>query len=80
MKIIIENNDFSNTRGVFIFCNGKRLQNKIGGMHPNDFSEDDILELLGYKKFKQYENGKFEFAVTQKELFALTEDYKFYKP
>jgi len=80
MKITIENNDFSQTRGCFIFCDGKRIQNKQGGMFPHDFDENDIYELLGEKRFSQYSKGKFEFNLTKKEIFSATEDMRYYTP
>lgn len=57
MKISIESNDSSNSRGNNIYCNGKMLSNKDGGIHANDFSEDEIETLLGNKKFAQYQKG-----------------------
>jgi hypothetical protein len=80
MKLIIENNDFSTQRGYEVFCNGKRLQNKAGGMFPFDFSDDDIYQLLGEKKYSQFQDGKYEFDVPKKQIFAATEDMRFYTP
>lgn len=80
MKVEINEFDASQTRGSKVFVNGKKLQNKQGGMFPYDFDENDILELLGEKRFKQYENGKYVFNLTKTEIFTATNDINYYTP
>lgn len=80
MKVKIINDDFSQTHGSFVFVNGKKINNKRGGMFPFEFDENDIFELLGEKRYSQYENGKYEFEMTKRELFNATNDITFYTP
>jgi hypothetical protein len=80
MKVEIKNDDFSHTRGSFVYVDGKKVYNKQGGMFPFDFDENDILDLLGEKRYSQYEKGKYIFELTRKEIFNGTNDSRFYKP
>jgi hypothetical protein len=58
------------THGYEIECNGKRLHNVNAGMHPKEFSEEEIEFLLGgdYTKFEQ---GKYQFNIPKWKLDAI---------
>lgn len=80
MKVEIINDDPSGTRGFKIRANEKRVLCPKPGMFPYDWDESEILELLGEKRYNQFLNGKNQFELTKKEIFAASNDISFYRP
>jgi hypothetical protein len=80
MKIEIQNTDPSGVNGYYVWnlAEKKRIRSK-SERFPMHWDDDDIHELLGESKYKQFENGKFIFDVTNKQLFLATNDYNFYR-
>jgi len=81
MKIEIRNNDFSATRGYEVYdLNNRRFIQGKSAMFPRDFSEYEVLDLLGENNYKKFEQGKFTFELTKKQIFAATNDINYYQP
>jgi len=80
--IEILNEDSSRCSGYKIWHKekSKHLSNLKGSFPKREFSEEDILDLIGIKEYNKFEEGKYEFIVTNKSLFKLTEDYSFFHP
>lgn len=83
MKVVITSqDDGSNTRGSTVICNDKIVRPPKPTIYnfQREWSEDEILDLLGDKRFKQYQNGKYKFDLTKKEIFDASNDFRFYTP
>lgn len=79
MNIEIITDDLSQCQGHQIFIKEKgRFINK-GGFNGRDFSDDEIFELLGSKKYKLFEGGKTKFKLTKFDLYQATKDLDFYE-
>lgn len=64
MKISIINDDLSGCSGSKIWVNEKTISNvNQKGFRPKEFSEEEILHLIGQKNFEKYENGTYIFDV-----------------
>lgn len=69
MKISIVNDDMSGQSGHKIYIENKSIQNgNAKGFRTREFSEDEILHLIGGKNYTKFENGKYEFDVPKWKL------------
>lgn len=69
MEIEIINDDFSQVSGNKILVDNKRIQNvNSKGFRPTEFSEDEILFILGDKNFEKYEQGKYIFNIPKWQI------------
>ena len=81
MKIEIRNTDNSGSFGYEIYClnNNKRIHNyKNSLLNQRFFDENEILNLIGDKKYKQFESGKFTFDVSKNDIFRVTDDLNYF--
>jgi len=80
MKIQIQCNDPSGCKGYEIIDleNRKHIENHKSNLFLRFFDEEDILNLLGEKKYKQFESGKYEFDVTKKQIFEVTQNISYF--
>ena len=78
MKVIIAQFDMSGLHGCKVYCNGRAISNKHGGMWPYDFSEQDLYELLGEHEYNKFLDGKFVFELTKRQIFDATNDINFF--
>jgi len=83
MKIEIINSDPSGVHGYEIIDTenggpqGRHIQNNKS-MFTRFFDEEEILTLLGENGFKLFESGKYDFNVTKKQIFAISDDLNYY--
>lgn len=82
MKIEIMNDNPSGDRGYKVFDLNKQklIDNDNRNMFRHYWDDEDILNLLGDKKFEQFENGKFQFNVTMQDVYSASNNLSYYKP
>lgn len=79
MKIEIrQNTDPAKGYEVYDLNRGKFIQGK-SAMFPRDFDEDDIYNLLGEDNYRKFENGRYQFDITKRQIFEATNDINYYK-
>ena len=60
MNLEIQNIDISGAKGYQVYANGKKLSKVQSGMFPFDWSEDELMSLLG-SKYDSFCNGRYLF-------------------
>lgn len=55
------------------------IENHKTLLHKIFWKEEDIFELLSDRQYKQFENGKFEFTVTKKDIFRVAQNNLYFK-
>lgn len=85
MNIEIRNTDLSGVNGYEIIDldNGgpagrliHNYNNHFTGQRY--FDEEEIINLLNSGQYKQFEAGKYEFEVTKKRIFAVSNDINYF--
>ena len=76
MKIEIHNAD---EFGYKVYHNNKLIENHTRERLKLFWQEEDIITLLTDAQYRQFENGKYEFNVTKKDIFRASQNINFYK-
>lgn len=81
MKIEIQNKDLSGVHGYNIYDlnNRKLIHNENNSfLNRRYFDEEEIENLIGETQFKKFLEGKFEFNVTKKQIFKVSNDNNYF--
>jgi hypothetical protein len=85
MKIEIVNKDLSGVHGYNIYDlnnggpSGRLIHNENNSMlNRRYFDESEIFALIGEKQFKEFMKGKYEFNVTKKQIFKVSQDNMYF--
>lgn len=81
MKIEIQNNDFSGVYGYNIYdLNNRKLIHNYNNhfISQRYFDDEDVLKLLSPNQYAQFEQGKYEFDVSKKQIFAVSNDINYF--
>ncbi|MGD0341289.1 MAG: hypothetical protein ABSA76_06250 [Bacteroidales bacterium] len=85
MKIQIINNDPSGVYGYNIYNmddggpSGKLIHNENNSLlNRRYFDESEILELIGPNNYKEFESGRYEFNITKKQIFKVSNDNNYF--
>lgn len=81
-KIEISSVDGSGVYGYEIFDLNKQkpIRNNKSSMFPRFFGDDDVYNLIGEKNWRKFEKGAYQFNVTNKDIFIVTDDFAYYSP
>jgi len=80
MEIEIHNTDPSGCFGYKVYvAKGKLIENHTRNFNKLFWDEEDILRLLGPKKYKAFTEGKCCFRITRKEVFEASQNNNYYK-
>ena len=80
MKIEIQNVDPSGVHGYKIYdlYNRRFVNNNKRNFDKLFFDEGNVYDLLGTSQYKKFESGKYEFNVLKGDIYAISDDFRYY--
>lgn len=72
MKILVESNGQMGGYKIYQDSKSFPLRNMRKNINVNEFTEDDVFNLIGEKEYEKFEDGKFEFNVSKNMLDLIT--------
>ena len=82
MKIQINSEDMSGCNGytVWNLDNNTLIENHTRNINKRYWDDADIEALLNEKQYNQFENGKYVFTVTKKDIFKISQNNLYFDP